>query len=156
MKIIRTSNLHAAQKETIRFLWNREYPRQLAVTPESFDQFLATTSDPYHLLVIDDAGEVAGWAYSFNREGGRWFSIIINSLYQRIGLGRTLLQLMKEKENELNGWVIDHDLYVRQNGEPYESPLSFYVQNGFVPDSERRYEDDKISAIQIIWRKAIQ
>lgn len=154
MKIIKTTSLTTSQKETIRYLWNREYPKQLAVTTESFEQYLSTTSDPYHLLVLDDAGEIAGWAFTFNRDGGRWFSIIINNLYQRIGLGKALLQLLKEREDQMYGWVIDHNAYVKQNGEKYESPLDFYVQNGFIPVPESRFEDEIVSAVKVVWRKA--
>lgn len=154
MKISKTTTLTAAQKDTIRYLWNREYPKQLAVTPETFDVYLAGTSAPYHLLVTDDAGEIAAWAYTFDRDGGRWLTIIINSLYQRIGLGRTLLQLLKEREDEMNGWVIDHDRYTKQNGEPYESPLTFYQQNGFDVIPESRWEDEKLSAVRVVWKKS--
>lgn len=155
MKIIKTSSLTAAQKETIRYLWNREYPAQLAVTPGDFEAFLAASTDHFHLLVLDDTGEVAGWATTFTRQGERWFSIIINELYQRIGLGRTLIQLLKERETQLNGWVIDHESYVKQNGEPYASPLAFYQQAGFQVVSGSRYEDSTLSAIRVVWRKAL-
>jgi len=153
MKIIKTSLPDPKQKERIRELWNEEYPKQLAVSSESFDAFLLTTDRQNHYLIISVANEIAGWAFTFDRAGERWFSIIIETSHQRKGYGCVLLQLLKEKESVLNGWVIDHPHDVRQNGLPYVSPLSFYLQNGFTTLTGIRLEDDKISAVKIVWQK---
>ena len=59
---------------------------------------------------------------------------------QKRGLGTKLLELLKEKENILNGWVIDHANYIKQNGEPYPSPLEFYIKNDFNVHSDIRLE----------------
>ncbi|MCB0473527.1 MAG: hypothetical protein KDC56_10755, partial [Flavobacteriaceae bacterium] len=59
----------------------------------------------------------------------------------------------KEKETELNGWVIDHDNDYKINGELYKSPLNFYLKNGFQKSSDRRLELEKISAVKIKWKK---
>lgn len=152
MKIIKSNTLTKTQKETICFLWNREYPRQLALTLEELDAFFLQSTSHNHFMVLDDADEIVGWAFTFDRDGDRWFSIIINTLYQRLGIGRMALNLLKEKETRLNGWVIDHPHDVKQNGEAYESPLPFYLKNGFVVERDIRMENEKISAAKIIWQ----
>lgn len=153
MKIIKSNTLTKSQKETICFLWNREYPRQLVVTLEELDQFFSPITSHQHFLVLDDADEIVGWAFTFDRDGDRWFSMLINTLYQRLGIGRMVLKLLKEKETHLNGWVIDHPHDIKQNGEAYESPLPFYLKNEFVVQPDIRMENEKISAVKIEWRK---
>ncbi|MFZ1675748.1 MAG: GNAT family N-acetyltransferase, partial [Saprospiraceae bacterium] len=139
--------------ETIVYLWNREYPGRISTTKEGFDEYLNASGGQIHFLMLDDANEIIGWAYTFDREGDRWFSIIINSLYHGIGLGRMMLEHMKENESRLNGWVIDHDDEIKQNGEPYESPLAFYLKNGFEVYTDIRFENEKMSAVKIVWEK---
>jgi ribosomal protein S18 acetylase RimI-like enzyme len=153
MKIIQTSILSESQKKSILLLWNQEFPKQLAITMEEFNTYLGISTGQNHFLLLDDVEEMIGWAYTFDREQERWFSIIINSLYQRLGLGQKLLNALKVHEIQLNGWVTDHDLYTRKNGEPYTSPLKFYLQNGFIVRPNVRYEDDKLSAVKIEWRQ---
>jgi GNAT superfamily N-acetyltransferase len=153
MRIIKSNELTKPQKEAIIYLWNREYPRQLAVTAETFDEFLDFSTGHTHYMIIDDVNEIVGWAFTFDRDGDKWFSIIINSLFQHIGLGRMLLNLIKSNEKRLNGWVIDHPHDVKQNGEPYLSPLKFYLKNGFTVRPDIRYEEEKISSVKIEWRK---
>ncbi len=153
MKIISTSDLTTRQKESIIFLWNREFPSQLSVTKEGFDKYLEATTSHLHFLLLDEADEIIGWAFTFDRDAERWFSIIINSLYQGIGLGRKLLEHLKENEDRLNGWVIDHQNDLKQNGEPYEPPLAFYLKNGFTILPETRFEHEKMSAVKITWQK---
>ncbi len=153
MKIVTTAELLKAQKETIVYLWNREYPVRISTTKEGFDEYLNASDGHIHYLMLDDANEIIGWAYTFDREGERWFSIIINSLYHGIGLGRIMLDHMKENESRLNGWVIDHDKEIKQNGEPYESPLAFYLKNGFEVYPDIRFENEKMSAVKIMWMK---
>jgi GNAT superfamily N-acetyltransferase len=153
MKIITTDILTKPQKDTIIYLWNREYPRQLAITPDGFETYLQSTSAHSHFLILDDANEIIGWAYTFDRDDQRWFSIMIDSLYQRLGLGHKLLNLLKEKESRLNGWVIDRADNLKHNGSLYESPLPFYLKNGFIVCPETRYEEKQLSAVKIEWNK---
>ena len=153
MKIITSNSLTKAQKETICYLWNRGYPHQLAMTLEGLEDIFAQSKAHTHYMVLDDANEIVGWAFTFDRDADRWFSILINSLYQRLGIGRMVLNLIKEKEARLNGWVIDHPHDIRQNGEKYESPLPFYLKNDFHVRPETRFENEKISAVKIEWKK---
>lgn len=153
MKIITTSELSKTQKETIVYLWNREYPLRINITKEGFEEYLNASGGHTHFLMLDDANEIIGWAYTFDREDDRWFSIIINSLYHGIGLGRMMLDHIKEKETQLNGWVIDHNREIKQNGEPYLSPLPFYLKSGFEVYPDIRFENEKMSAVKILWIK---
>jgi hypothetical protein len=63
-----------------------------------------------------------------------------------------MLEIVKRKEIELNGWVIDHSKDKKKNGELYHSPLNFYLKNGFI-ELTKRLELDKISAVKIKWIK---
>jgi hypothetical protein len=153
MKIIKVSALNPAQKEFVCSLWNTEYPQKLAMTSQGLDEFLQVQTNQTHFLIQDDAGQVTGWAFTFDRDKERWFAMIIKGTHQRHGLGHLLLNMIKVKETSLNGWVIDHQNDLKQNGEPYLSPLPFYVKNGFIPQPGIRYEDGKISAVKIEWHK---
>jgi len=153
MKITKSTKLSGAQKDMICQLWNMEYPQKLAITPSAFDEFLEASASQTHFLIIENERDLVGWAYTFDREGDRWFSIIISHAHQGKGLGHVLLNLIKEKETCLNGWVIDHPHDRKQNGQPYLSPLSFYVKNGFTALPDTRLENEKISAVKIEWKK---
>ena len=145
--------LRSEQKEMICQLWNTEYPQNLAITATAFDAFLESSASQTHFLILENERDLVGWAYTFDREGDRWFSIIISHQHQGKGLGHVLLNLIKEKETCLNGWVIDHPHDRKQNGQPYLSPLSFYVKNGFTALPDTRLENEKISAVKIEWKK---
>jgi hypothetical protein len=120
---------------------------------EELDEFFSQSVSPQHFMVLDDADEIVGWAFTFDRDGERWFSMVINTLYQRLCIGRMVLTFLKEKETRMNGWVINHPHDTRQNGEVYESPLPFYLKGDFVVQPDIRLENEKISAVQIEWRK---
>ena len=87
------------------------------------------------------------------RDNERWFAIILHSKFQGRGLGTKLLKFAKHQEQELNGWVIDHNRDKKKNGECYTSPLSFYLKNGFEKLPENRFKSQKISAVKIKWKK---
>ena len=67
------------------------------------------------------------------------------------GLGRKMLDKLKQSENHLNGWVIDHNNDKKKNGKPYISPLGFYQKCGFEILVKERLEHHKISAVKIKW-----
>lgn len=96
---------------------------------------------------------IGGWYFDFVREQEKWFAIILDSSLQGKGFGTKLLNMAKEKEPELNGWVIDRDTDRKRNGDLYRSPLPFYLKNGFEKISDTRLELEKISAVKITWRK---
>ena len=80
------------------------------------------------------------WYVNFIRNRKKWFVILLNSNIQGKGYGTQLINLAKKEESELNGWVIEHDNDLKQNGEKYKSPLGFYLKNGFEVISEDRLE----------------
>ena len=154
MKFIKTNILNDIQKTQIIDLWNNEYPKKLMHESfESFESYLKNLKEQNHILLIDNENYVKGWYIDFIRENEKWFAMILNSELQGKGFGTKLLNEAKRKENELNGWVIDHNNDVKQNGEFYQSPIKFYEKNEFKIINRIRLELDMISAVKIKWRK---
>ena len=154
MQFIKTLKLSKSQKQEICDLWNNEYPEKLNYRNlADFENYLKNLSIQSHIIMVDKDQNIKGWYFDFIRENEKWFAIILDSKFQGKGLGKKMLNLVKEKESELNGWVIDHSNDKKQNGEIYESPLSFYLKNGFEILVKNRLENEKISAVKIKWKK---
>ena len=154
MQFIKTLKLSKSQKQEICDLWNNEYPEKLNYRNlADFENYLKNLSKQSHIIMVDKDHNIKGWYFDFIRENKKWFAIILDSKFQGKGLGKKMLNLVKEKESELNGWVIDHSNDKKQNGEIYESPLSFYLKNGFEILVKNRLENEKISAVKIKWKK---
>jgi len=154
MKIIKTNILNKKQKIQIFDLWNNEYPVKLIYENyEQFEDYLRNLKKQCHILIIDNKDSVIGWYFDFVRENEKWFAMILNSEFQRKGYGTKLLNKAKTKNQELNGWVIDHDNDIKQNGKFYISPIKFYEKNGFKIINNKRLELDEISAVKIKWIK---
>ncbi|NER12033.1 GNAT family N-acetyltransferase [Leptobacterium flavescens] len=154
MRFVNTRELNFPQKIAIRELWNKEYPVKLRLeTFNDLENYLSELEDPHHILLIDADKELKGWYVDFSREDERWFAMILNSELQGKGLGSKLLKMAMDRETELNGWVIDHEKDLKQNGKPYRSPIAFYLKNGFEILPDNRLELDKISAVRIRFRK---
>nr|WP_290861271.1 GNAT family N-acetyltransferase [Flavobacterium sp.] len=92
-----------------------------------------------------------GWGIIFVRDSEQWFALLIDSRFQGMGLGTFLLNELKKTQPELNGWVIDHENDLKQNGKPYLSPLAFYKKNNFEVLGNFRIENEKLSAVKIKW-----
>ena len=147
------SFLSDSEKLEILELWNNEYPEKLAYkSKDEFDQYLKNLAEQSHILLIDTDKKIKGWYVDFNRDNKKWFALILNSNIQGRGFGTKILGLAKQKENELYGWVIDHNRYKKKNGTFYNSPLNFYLKNGFEKITEDRFELDKITAVKIRWK----
>lgn len=154
MHIITTTHLTTDQKAAIFRLWNNEYPEQIGYSDMAgLGRYLANLTDQAHYLYIDEHSTITGWAFSFEREQERWFAIIVDSTQQRKGVGGAMLARLKEAAPSLNGWVVDHERYVRKNGERYASPLGFYTKHGFEVCADTRLEIDVLSAVKIRWRQ---
>jgi hypothetical protein len=152
MKIIQTQVLTLEQKESLFELWNAEYPERIGYKDLSeFQDYLDGLLKIKHHFLFDDLNQIFGWAFTFIREEENWFGIIIDSKMQGKRFGSLLLEELKMETSILNGWVIDHQNDVKRNKESYLSPLSFYIKHGFVVDELVRLENDKISAVKIIW-----
>jgi len=153
LKLVEYKTLDTALKKGVSDLWNKEYPVGLVYeNTTAFNTYLKTLSNPFHALLFDDEGTLRGWHFDFMREHKKWFALIVDAGFQRMGYGCSMLQFAKEKESELNGWVIDHSGEKKKDGSPYLSPLEFYIKNGFTK-SEERLELDHISAVKIKWRR---
>lgn len=151
MEIIETNIPTEHQKLDIMRLWNREYPRRLALhAVEDFDKYLEPLQRQKHYIAQEN-GEVVAWAFQFWREGEPWFALIVQSDRQGQGIGHTMLQMLKANHVKLCGWVIDQDNEPKANGEYYRSPLVFYLKNGFSFLPAQRLETEKMSAVKIMW-----
>jgi GNAT superfamily N-acetyltransferase len=149
-----SNSLDDRERKAVMDIWNAQYPSQIAyVRDADFDAYLNGLSDLNHLLLVDDAGGIHGWAFSFTRDEQRWFAIILSDHVKGRGTGRKLLEMLKAREPHLNGWVIDHDNDKRMDGANYISPLGFYEKCGFDILREIRLETPKLSAVKINWTK---
>lgn len=145
--------LEGKNKLDVFHMWNTEYPANLNYSSiEEFDHYLSSMEDQEHYLIFH-ADKLVGWLFLFIRDQQRWFAMIVNTKNSRKGYGSRLLSIAKSKHNELHGWVIDSDGYVRGDGRPYYSPLRFYIKNGFKVIVQVRLELPHIAAIKIYWQK---
>ena len=154
MKIEIKPNLYQEQKEIITDLWNAEYPEQIKYeNVAGFEAFLDGITEHKHFLLFDETENLKAWLVSFNREGERWFSIIVDGSAQKKGYGTRLLSEVKQHEEELNGWVVPDDNFLKSNGEKYISPLEFYKKNGFTIFEDVRNEKGNLYFIKINWKQ---
>lgn len=125
MQVIETTYLTPGQKQIIRKLWNEEFPEKIShAALADFDTYLSNLVETNHYLLTSDFGEIEGWAFSFIRENEKWFVILLDRATQGRGNGTALLNKLKEKEQRLCGWVVDHNNDMKQNGEPYQPILA--------------------------------
>ncbi len=154
MKIIEKDVLTLEQKDSLMQLWNNEYPERLHLnTIEDFDLYLNGLANTKHYLLLNDSDKIIGWTFTFLREGENWFAIILDHQIQGKGNGSLLMNEIKSKNDCLNGWVVDHENEVKQNGDFYKSPMPFYIKNGFTIIAETRIENEKMSAVKINWKR---
>ncbi|MDP4798209.1 MAG: GNAT family N-acetyltransferase [Crocinitomicaceae bacterium] len=132
-------------------LWNREYPASLAhKTLEDFEAYLATLSYCKHYL-LEENNAIFAWGFEFDRNEERWFALIIDKAQQGKRIGSQLLNLMKQSNKQLNGWVIDHSNAKMNDGNYYRSTLAFYFKNDFQLITHQRIDNESISAVKIQW-----
>ena len=154
MRITKRKNLTLGQKQDILKLWNKEYPKNLQYNNISeLEDYLNKLEDQNHILLIDKKNKIKGWYSDFMRENERWFLAILDSEIQGKKFGIQIIELAKEVNEKLNGWVIKSDNYVKANGEIYKSPIEFYRKNGFKILDQTHLKTDKISAIKVQWSK---
>ncbi len=155
MQLVTTLNLNREQKLQALTIWNTEYPERLMMPAVAdFDDFINTLFNPKYYLLLD--GEViAGWAATFFINDIRCFFIMLNSAYHGKGYGTMLLNELKKHGDQLFGWAIDHNNDRRTDGRLYPSPIDFYKKNGFAVNDELRLENEKLSAVNIVWNAEI-
>lgn len=152
MRTILAGELSHAHHAGVLRLWNEEYPSTLALSgPLDLDRYLLTLSGPQHFLLVADTDELYGWSCSFTRDGDVWFAMIVAGAQQGRGYGRMLMEAMRTRHDRLPGWVIDAEGAAKRNGEPYRSPLGFYLRNGFEVIPEERSGTSALSAVRMRW-----
>lgn len=157
MKFINLTELSKANKKEILDLWNNEYPEKLNYQSlAEFDNYLENLTEQSHIVMLNEDFIIKGWYFDFIRENEKWFAIILDSELHGKGFGTKILNLAKERESELNGWVIDNNNGKKNNGLIYFSTLKFYEKCGFEIKTDNRLELDKISAIKIKWTREKQ
>ncbi len=146
--------LDEGQKSEIINLWNIEYPKKLMLRKLSdFEDYLETLDDKHHIVLMDENEKIKGWLTYFIRDNERCFAMLLDSSVQGQGLGSRFLDLAKQENTELNGWIITCETELKPNGENYKSPLGFYLKNGFKMFPELRLEKKGISGIKVQWMK---
>lgn len=154
MRIAEARSLTFAQKNAILQLWNSEYPASLKYdTIALLEDYLDHLGDKKHYLLMNDEGIMSGWAFTFTRDGEKWFAMILGRHAQKKGYGSKILDHIKQGETILNGWVMDHNNAVKSNGKSYISPMGFYLKNNFTVHPGTRIENEKLSAVKISWSK---
>jgi hypothetical protein len=58
---------------------------------------------------------------------------------------------LKTENNEFYGWVIDHNDDLKANGEAYQTPMPFYLKQGFEILNDIRIDNEMIKAVLIKW-----
>jgi [ribosomal protein S5]-alanine N-acetyltransferase len=145
MKITKLKNLSKSQHRQINQLWNEEYPVNLN---NRFDLLLDGIEN-YNHYVIEQDNRILAWAVCFEKENEKRFSIIVHQDYKGIGLGKSLINQLKIEYGEFYGWVIDHNNDKKQNGEFYQSPINFYLKNGFEIIPNEIIDNETIKAVKI-------
>ncbi|UGU15998.1 GNAT family N-acetyltransferase [Sinomicrobium kalidii] len=152
MEFAEKKALTQRQKQEILDLWNREYPKDLSLADvKAFEDYLDSLADKRHLLLLDENGSVKGWLIDFVRDEERCFAMLLNPDQQGKGLGSRLLTLAKERNSELNGWVVDNSEELKENGEKYRSPIGFYEKNGFSVLPGVSSKKNNINGIRVHW-----
>lgn len=149
MKIIKSKYLNSDQLQQINQLWNDEFPVNLK---DRFENLLDGADNYNHYLIEDSNKTILAWAVDFEKDNEIRFSIIVNKMYQGKGLGDLLVKNLKKDLGAFYGWVIDHNQDKKQNGETYQSPLLFYVKQGFEVLYDQRIDTDILKAVKIRWR----
>ncbi len=151
IEIIRPSNFKPVQLENLRLLWNAEYPKQVSYgTTEELSEYLGKLSSLKHIILTDSKGAYKGWLFLFERNDLPWFAMILSRDIQGLGWGRKMLEMAQQESEMLNGWVVDHDRYLRSDGTAYPSPSAFYKKLGF-RIGRQRFETENLSLAHIIW-----
>jgi len=154
MGIIKEGALSSEDKKVVFDLWNNEYPVNLGFgTISDMDNYLDTLPNLLYYLLKNDKQQIEGWAMTFSAEGEKWFAITISKNNQKHGKGTALLNTLKNDNESLNGWVIDHENVLKKNGQIYQSPLRFYEKSDFRVFPEIRLELPILSAVKIRWSK---
>jgi len=145
MEILKTKNITNIQFQQIHVLWNKEFPVKLR---DRFGVLLDGVENFNHYLV-EENNEVIAWAVDFEKENETRFSIIVDQNYRGRGLGSLLIARLKNDLGTFYGWVIDHNNDLKEDGTYYQSPLLFYVRQGFEVIRDQRIDSELLKAVKI-------
>ncbi|MCB9251316.1 MAG: GNAT family N-acetyltransferase [Flavobacteriales bacterium] len=146
MEVVKTRMLTEGQQDQINDLWNSEYPAQLK---DRFKILLEGVENYLHYLILDPKGIVLAWAAYFEKENEIRFSLVVAKNAQGKGLGTLLLNFLKNDLEDYSGWVVHHNNYLKLSGEPYRSPLNFYLKNGFEVEHNSESKSDLLHAVKV-------
>ena len=73
--------------------------------------------------------------------------------FHKMGIGSTLLDKAKELVDELYGVLVPIDIYERKDGKHYQSPLNFYLKNGFRLTGRKFIEYENVELAEIKWSR---
>lgn len=157
MRFFKTTKLTLRQKQELLQLWNNEYPQTLQYNNLSeFDEYLNKLKDPRHILLLDEHDNIKGWYSDFIRDNDKWFLAILNTESQGQKFGTEFIKMGKEMNEELNGWIINSNQYLKKNGQFYKSPIDFYRKQGFEILEDITLKTEQLNAIKIKWSKINQ
>lgn len=154
MKVKVQKHIDVSQKHAIMDLWNSAYPKQLAYSEISeFECYLLNLRECQHYSIMDLSNQLCAWGCVFEREGVYWFALIVAPNFQGKGFGSNILSAMKQQYGVLNGWVIKDSNYLTLSGASYLSPFSFYLKNNFELIPNRVFDNGKIKAVHMVWKR---
>lgn len=155
MEFVETKFLDNGQKKRIIALWNLEYPKKLELsTVLDFEKYLDGLSDKNYIVLMDENKALKGWLIYFVRDRERCFAMLIDKTLQGMGWGSRLLDLAKQRNNELNGWVIPSNKETKSDGSIYKSPVGFYLKNDFEILNSSEQDKNGITGIKLRWKKS--
>lgn len=156
MDFVETEDLNPEEKKHLLFLWNTEYPEELAHSEiGDLQKYLSKLKTPRHLLLKDNTGTLKAWYCDFLRKDQRWFAMILHRDLQGKGIGTKILTKAKTSRSLLKGWVIKDNTYKRADGQTYPSPAGFYIKNGFQIFPKIELPAKNFSAVKMEWKKPV-
>ena len=140
---------------------NEEYPTILEpATLEHSEKWLRNPTRPSKYVTIRDKSDnppslvgVLLFADHYDYPGCTWFSMVIKRDFQRRGLGRKLLEIVKSYSDELRAFCVEHNNYVKADGSVYPSPLDFYKKHGFFVGKNILKTESGLECVEIVWKK---
>ncbi|SNR14600.1 GNAT family N-acetyltransferase [Tenacibaculum jejuense] len=149
MEFIKVSTLHYNEIQSLKELWNAEYPECIRYnTTNEFNNYLDSLIKVNHVLVKEN-NTIVGWYADFEREEERWFLMILNQKTQGKGIGKHLISNAKQNHSILNGWVVTNNDYKKSDGTLYKSPIGFYKKLGFTFFEDITLNSSGLKAIKI-------
>jgi GNAT superfamily N-acetyltransferase len=155
MELTEIKTLNKEQKKAIIALWNREYPEKLGLpTVPDFENYLQGLSEKNHIVLMDENQVLKGWLIYFVRDEEPCFAMLLDASLQGKGWGSRFLDLAKQRNDVLYGWVIPNDGEIKSDGGTYKSPVGFYLKNGFEVLNNIAHKKKGITGIKVKWKKS--